>query len=344
MIVTATLSEQDFLSMVQPLRRELLAHCYRMVGSLQDAEDLVQETYLRAWRAFHGFEQRSSVRTWMYRIATNTCLTALEAAPRRPLPTGLGAPPADPKADLHPNPEITWLEPVPDDVLWADAEPDPGAVVVDRETVRLAFVAALQHLTGQQRAVLLLRDVLAWHADEVAEALGLSVGAVTSTLQRARAHLARVQGESPAPMPDDDPRLAVLLDEYVRAFEAYDVDRIVQLLTADAVWDMPPFEDWYVGAEDIGDLIRTQCPAQGPESMRLLRTRANGAPAVAVYMLGPDGVHRAFQIQVLTVTDGRVSAVTAWFDTGLFATFGLPAELPVEAGVGRGPGHDAVRV
>jgi len=341
-IVTATLSEHDFLTMVQPLRRELLAHCYRMVGSLQDAEDLVQETYLRAWRAFHGFEQRSSVRTWMYRIATNTCLTALEAAPRRPLPTGLGGPPADPKADLHPNPEITWLEPVPDDVLWADAEPDPGAVVVDRETVRLAFVAALQHLTGQQRAVLLLRDVLAWHADEVAEALGLSVGAVTSTLQRARAHLARVQGEAPAAMPDDDPRLASLLDEYVRAFESYDVDRIVQLLTADAVWDMPPYEDWYVGADDIGDLIRTQCPAQGPESMRLRRTRANGAPAVAVYMLGPDGVHRAFQLQVLTVTDGGVSAVTAWFDTALFPRFGLPMELPPETGVGRGPGHAAV--
>jgi RNA polymerase sigma-70 factor (ECF subfamily) len=223
-------------------------------------------------------------------------------------------------------------------VLWADAEPDPGAVVVDKESVRLAFVAALQHLTGQQRAVLLLRDVLAWHADEVAAALGLSVGAVTSTLQRARAHLARVQGQQPTAMPDDDPRLAELLEEYVRAFETYDVDRIVALLTADAVWDMPPYEDWYVGAADIGDLIRTQCPATGPESMRLLRTRSNGAPAVAIYMLAADGVHRAFQLQVLTVTADGVAAVTAWFDTALFPAFGLPMELPAKLAEDMPPG------
>jgi len=208
-----------------------------------------------------------------------------------------------------------------------DAEAWPG----DRESVRLALVAALQHLTGQQRAVLLVRDVLAWHADEVAAPLGLSVGAVTSALQRARVHLARVQGQQPTAMPDDDPRLAGLLEEYVRAFEAYDVDRIVALLTADAVWDMPPYEAWYVGAADIGDLIRTQCPASGPESMRLLHARSNAAPAVAVYMLGPDGVHRAFQLQVLTVTADGVAAVTAWFDTGLFPAFGLSMELPVEA-------------
>ncbi len=341
--MTATLTEQDFLALVQPLRREILAHCYRMVGSLHEAEDLVQETYLRAWRAFHGFEGRSSVRTWMYRIATNTCLTAIEAAPRRPLPTGLGTAPSDPEGAIHTRPEVTWLEPVPDAVLWADAEPDPGAVVVDRETVRLAFVAALQHLTGQQRAVLLLRDVLAWHADEVADVLGLSVGAVTSTLQRARAHLARVQGDRPAHLPDDDPRLAALLDEYVAAFEAYDVDRIVALLTADAVWDMPPFEEWFVGAEDIGRLVRTQCPATGPESMRLRHTRANGGtPAFGLYMLGLDGVHRAFQLHVLTPTADGVAAVTAFFDTSLFPAFGLPMELPVEVGAGRGPGHAVV--
>jgi len=327
--VTTLVSEEVFLDLVAPLRRELLAHCYRMVGSVQDAEDLVQETYLRAWRAFHRFENRSSLRTWMYRIATNACLTALEGARRRPLPAGLGAPPADPAGDLHPRPEVAWLEPLPDVVLWSDVPVDPETVALDRETVRLAFVSALQHLTGQQRAVLLLRDVLAWHADEVAAALGLSVGAVTSTLQRARAHLAKVRRDGDRPtLPPDDPRIADLLASYVAAFETYDVDRIVSLLTADAVWDMPPYEEWYEGAGSIGDLIRLQCPASGPGAMRLLVTRANGAPAVAVYMQEPDGVHRAFHLQHLAVTDDGVAAVTAFFDTSLFPAFGLPAELP----------------
>jgi RNA polymerase sigma-70 factor (ECF subfamily) len=329
-VTTTTLTEDAFLAMVQPMRRELLAHCYRMVGSVHEAEDLVQETFLRAWRAFHGFENRSSVRTWMYRIATNTCLTALEGRARRPLPAGLGAPPSDPEGELHRHPEVPWLEPVPDEVLWGHAPDDPEAAVVDRESVRLAFVAALQHLTGQQRAVLVLRDVLAWHADEVAETLGLSVGAVTSTLQRARAHLKRVQeaGGAPPALPPEDPRVARLLESYVAAFENYDVDRIVSLLTADAVWDMPPFTDWYIGADDIGRLIRTQCPATGPESMRLVATRANGFPAFGLYMLEPDGVHRAFQLQHVTVTADGVAAVTAFFDTSLFRVFGLPDELP----------------
>ena len=328
--MTTIVSEETFLEVAGPLRRELLAHSYRMVGSAHEAEDLVQETYLRAWRAFHGFENRSSVRTWMYRIATNTCLTALEGRARRPLPAGLGAPPSDPEGALHRNPEVPWLEPVPDEVLWGHAPDDPEAAAVDRESVRLAFVAARQHLTGQQRAVLVLRDVLAWHAGEVAEALGLSVGAVTSTLQRARAHLARVQAAAapPEPLATDDPRVAELLEAYVEAFEHYDVDRIVGLLTADAIWDMPPYTDWYVGAEDIGRLIRTQCPATGPESMRLLRTDANGAPAFGLYMLGDDGVHRAFQLHHVTVTDRGVAAVTAFFDTTLFRHFGLPDELP----------------
>ena len=326
--MTTIASEETFLEVAEPLRRELFAHCYRMVGSVHDAEDLVQETYLRAWRAFHGFENRSSVRTWMYRIATNTRLTALEGAGRRPLPAGLGAPPADPAGELHNRPDVPWLEPVPDDVLWAGRVPEPESEVVTRESVRLAFVAALQHLTGQQRAVLVLRDVLAWHADEVANALGLSVGAVTSTLQRARAHMTRLDPESSPRLPEEDPRFAELLNAYVRAFEDYDVDRIVELLTEDATWDMPPFEDWYRGAEDIGRLISIQCPATGPGSMRLLRTSANGAPAVAVYMRGADGVHRAFQLQHLTMTADGVSAVTAWFDTGLFTRFGLPDALP----------------
>lgn len=325
--MTATVSEETFLAQVEPMRRELFAHCYRMVGSVHEAEDLVQETYLRAWRAFHGFENRSSLRTWMYRIATNTCLTALTGSGRRPLPTGLGGPPADPTAPLHSRPEVPWLEPVPDDVLWTDAPDDPADAVVDKESVRLAFVAALQHLTAQQRAVLLLRDVLAWRAAEVADALGLSVAAVNSSLQRARAHLARLDPSGPERLPEGDPRMEELLTAYVEAFQRYDVDRIVALLTADATWDMPPFEDWYLGAADIGRLIATQCPATGPDSMRLLRTRANGSPAVAVYMQGAGGVHRAFQLQHLTVTAEGVRAVTAWFDTTLFVRFGLPEVL-----------------
>ncbi|WP_225752763.1 sigma-70 family RNA polymerase sigma factor [Actinotalea sp. Marseille-Q4924] len=331
--MTTTVTEDTFLEMVQPLRRELVAHCYRMVGSVQEAEDLVQETYLRAWRSFHGFENRSSVRTWMYRIATNTCLTALEGRSRRPLPTGLGAPPGDPTAELRTRPEVSWLEPLPDAVVWGAAPADPGDVALARDTVRLAFVAALQHLTAQQRAALLLKDVLCWQASEIAEALGLSVASVNSSLQRARAHLAKLDEDATPRLADDDPRLRHLLDAYVEAFEAYDVQRIVQLLTADAEWEMPPFEEWYRGAEDIGRLIRTQCPAQAAGDMRLLLTRANGAPAVGMYMRGPDGVHRAFQLQHLTVTPDGVSAVTVWFDTDLFRRFGLPDHLGPEGEV-----------
>ncbi|HEY3437678.1 MAG TPA: sigma-70 family RNA polymerase sigma factor [Actinotalea sp.] len=325
--MTTTVAHDDFLQVAQPLRRELLAHCYRMVGSVHDAEDLVQETYLRAWRAYDAFEERSSLRTWMYRIATNTCLTALQGRDRRPLPVGLGAPAGDPSAELRSRAEIAWLEPLPDDVLWAGGQVTPEEVVVEREGIRLAFVAALQHLTAQQRAVLLLRDVLCWQASEVAVALGLSVGAVTSSLQRARAHLAQLDSR-PEVLADDDPHLHALLDAYVQAFEAYDVDRIVELLTADATWQMPPFEEWYRGAGDIGRLISLRCPAAGPGDMRLVRTTVNGAPAVAVYMREADGVHRAFQIQHLTVTGAGVAAVTAWFDTALFGRFALAPELP----------------
>lgn len=326
-MATTTVTEDDFLTAVAPLRRELLAHCYRMVGSAQDAEDLVQETYLRAWRAFHGFENRSSLRTWMYRIATNTCLTALEGRDRRPLPTGLGAPPGDPAGPLRSRPEVPWLEPLPDDVLWSGPPSDPEGEVVSRDSVRLAFVAALQHLTPQQRAVLLLRDVLCWQATEVAEVLGLSVGAVTSTLQRARAHVARLDPEETPALPEDDPRARALLEDYLRAFEEYDVERIVSLLTQDAIWQMPPFEEWYRGAGDIGRLISLQCPATGPGSMRMLPVRVNGAPGFAMYMQGVDGVHRAFQVHHLSLGADAVREVTVWFDTTLFDRLGLPQVL-----------------
>ncbi len=326
MTTTAAVTDDAFLLQVEPLRRELTAHCYRMLGSVHDAEDLVQETYLRAWRSFHGFENRSSVRTWMYQIATNVCLTALQSKGRRPLPTGLGQPASDPHGRLDSRPEVTWLEPMPDDVLWGSAEADPGEEVVSREGVRLAFVAALQHLTPQQRAVVIFRDVLAWQASEVATALGMSTVGVNSTLQRARASLAKlVPDESPAPLDDDHTR--ELLEGYVSAFEDYDVSRIVELLTADAVWEMPPFTGWYQGAGQIGRLIEKNCPASGPGDMRLIPTAANGQPAFAVYMRGADGVHRAFHIQQLTLGPTGVTHVAAYFDLSLFTVFGLPEHL-----------------
>jgi RNA polymerase sigma-70 factor, ECF subfamily len=326
---TATPGSVDatFSEIVEPLRGELTAHCYRMLGSVHDAEDLVQETYLRAWRAYHNFENRSSVRTWMYQIATNACLTALTSKQRRLLPTGLGQPASAPTGELDKRQEVPWLEPLPDTVVWGRDAADPAADVVNRESVRLAFIAALQHLTPPQRAVLILRDVLAWQASEAAETLDMSVAAVNSSLQRARAHLAKLDPDEP-PRPVDDERSRRLLDDYVDAFQRYDVGRIVELLSADAVWEMPPFTGWYVGAEAIGRLISTHCPAEGPGDQVLLPTSANGQPAFGLYMRGEDGVHRAFQIQQLTLRDGRVQHVAAYFDRSLFATFGLPDELP----------------
>ncbi|HSE07020.1 MAG TPA: sigma-70 family RNA polymerase sigma factor [Nocardioidaceae bacterium] len=314
-------------SSLERYRPELLAHCYRMLGSVHDAEDLVQETYLRAWKSRSTFEGRSSMRTWLYRIATNACLTALESRGRRPLPTGLGQEASDPYAALVQQPEVPWLEPVPD-VLVTDLPDDPAAVVTSRESIRLAFVAALQHLPPRQRVVLVLREVLAWKAAEVAELLGTSTAAVNSMLQRARAQLDQVSLTRDDVVEPAEPERRDLLDRYVAAFENYDVEAIVGMFTDDAVWEMPPFIGWYQGARTIGNLISSQCPASGPMDMRMLRADANGQPAFALYMRDEDGVHRAFQIQVLTVTGNRVSHVGCFFDTGLFQAFGLPEVYP----------------
>jgi RNA polymerase sigma-70 factor (ECF subfamily) len=309
-------------------RPELLAHCYRMMGSVHDAEDLVQETYLRAWRAQDSFEGRSSMRTWLYRIATNACLTALQSRGRRPMPTGLGQDASDPFATLVQQPEVPWLEPVPD-ALVSDLPDDPAAVVTSRESVRLAFVAALQHLPPRQRVVLVLRDVLAWRAAEVAELLGTSTPAVNSMLQRAHASLEQASLTREDVTEPDEPERRALLDRYVAAFEEYDVEAIVSMFTDDAVWEMPPFTGWYQGARTIGDLISSQCPASGPADMRMLRADANGQPAFALYMRDPvDGAHKAFQIQVLTLDEGKVSHVGCFFDTSLFRAFGLPETYP----------------
>jgi RNA polymerase sigma-70 factor (ECF subfamily) len=323
-------SDEDFLELAGGYRRELLAHCYRMLGSVHEAEDLVQETYLRAWRSYHGFEGRSSLRTWLYRIATNVCLTALDGRSRRPLPTGLGAPSAHPSDPLVENSEILWLEPVPDSLVGGDPN-DPATVVTARSTVRLALVAALQHLPPRQRATLVLREVMQVPAAEVAEMLGTTVAAVNSSLQRARAQLDSAGVTEDDVVEPDDPAQRGLLDRYVRALEAKDVRGIVEAFTADAVWEMPPFTSWYLGAEAIGELVGTHCPA-GPGELLAVPTRANGQPAFAVYLRGTDA-WEPFQIQVLTVAGDRgapqVVHVAAFFDTSLFATFGLAERLPL---------------
>jgi RNA polymerase sigma-70 factor (ECF subfamily) len=323
-------TDREFMALVEPLRGELMAHCYRMLGSVHDAEDLVQETYIRAWRAFHGFEGRSSLRTWMYQIATNTCLTALQSRKRRPLPTGLGAPASDPTDALQTRPEVTWLEPMPDALIAGTAPEDPEATAVTHDSIRIAFIAALQHLTPTQRAVLILRDVLNWRAAEVAGALDTTVAAVNSALQRARAHVEKLApaDESSSQLSADDPEVKAKLERYVAAFEAYDIDTIVEMLTTDAIWDMPPFTGWYQGSEAIGRLIATQCPATKAGDMRMVPTTANGQPAFGLYMRSEDGRMRPFQLQQLTIGPNGVERVTAYFDLRLFATFGLPPELP----------------
>ncbi|HEU4540682.1 MAG TPA: sigma-70 family RNA polymerase sigma factor [Jiangellaceae bacterium] len=330
MAVTEAPAREDFVQATDPYRRELLAHCYRMLGSVHDAEDLVQETFLRAWRAYDRFEGRSSVRTWLYRIATSACLNALESRSRRPLPTGLGEPSAEADATLVEKKEISWLEPIPD-ALVGSGESDPAATVTSRQSVRLAFIAALQHLPPRQRAVLVLRDVLQFRAAEVAEAVGVSTAAVNSLLQRARTQLDEAavrEEEIVEPQSADDREL---LDRYVKAFEDYDIPKIVELFTSDAVWEMPPFTAWYQGAETIGHVIASKCPADGPGDQVLVPTSANGQPAFGLYMRGDGGVYRAFHLQVLDVTPAGVRHVAAFFDTSLFEKFGLPSVLPARA-------------
>ncbi len=314
----------DFSAEAEPYRRELLAHCYRMTGSLHDAEDLVQETLLRAWKAYDRFEGKSSLRTWLHRIATNACLSALQGKQRRPLPTGLGAPSSDPTAELVQRREVPWLEPLPD---VADDSADPSRIVASRESVRLAFVAALQHLSPRQRAVLLLRDVLGWTAAEVAEAIGTTTVAVNSLLQRARTQLEAARpGAGDRLAAPDSAQARDRLARYIAAFEAYDIDRLVELFTAEAIWEMPPYLGWYQGPRAIITLIKQQCPAECPGDMRLVPLVANGQPAAALYMRA-GAAHLPFHLQVLDVTPDGISHVVAFFDDGLFDRFGLPSSL-----------------
>ena len=309
----------DFPTLTARYERELLAHCYRMSGSFHEAEDLVQETFLRAWKASADFQGRSSVRTWLYRIATNVCLTNLEGRPRRPLPAGIGTPDALAGDALEIDHEVPWLEPVP----------DAAVVVAERDSIRLAFVAALQHLPARQRAVLILRDVLRWSAAEVAEALDTTSAAVNSALQRAHAQLQDRGLTEDTVEPDLSEAQRQLLDRYVDAFWRKDIGTIVSLLQADATWDMPPFTSWFKGAENIGWLIGNECPG-GAHDMPMVATRANGQPAFGLYMRTPQGDFVPFQLQVVELDGERVRHVTAFFDLSLFPKFGLPERLPAD--------------
>ncbi|MBC6459683.1 sigma-70 family RNA polymerase sigma factor [Actinomadura sp. HBU206391] len=314
-----------FARLTSPYRPELLAYCYRMLGSVHDAEDLVQETYLRAWRSYEAFEGRASLRTWLYRIATNTCLTALEHRKRRPLPSGLGGPADDPEGPLAPPPEVTWLQPFPDRLVRASSD-DPATIVAARASLRLALIAALQYLPPRQRAVLILRDVLALRAAEVAELLGISVPAVKSILQRARAQLGQV-----APSEDDTTeasgaRQRELLDRYVAAFENADITALMGLLTEDVVLEMPPTPTWFAGRESIGRFFGSRVLTV-PGVFRMVATAANGQPAVAMYQRGPNGVHHAHAVMVLSASDAGITQIVAFRDPGLFELFELPQTL-----------------
>ncbi|MFF3613882.1 sigma-70 family RNA polymerase sigma factor [Streptomyces sp. NPDC002580] len=322
--MTATTDRDEFVRLTGPYRRELLAHCYRMLGSADDAEDLVQETYLRAWRSYEGYEGRASLRTWLYRIATNTCLTALEGRGRRPLPTGLGGPSGGPEEPLRaPATDIPWLQPLPDTLV------DPATVVAARGSLRLALVAALQNLPARQRAVLILRDVLAWRASEVAALLGTSTAAVKSILQRARARLDEVAPEEDLVVEPEGADDRELLDRYMSAFENADMDALLGLLRDGVELEMPPHLEWFSGTKDVLRFLRVRV-LSGREAgwIRMLPVRANGQPAVAAYERGADGVLRAHSVQVLTVEERRVARLTVFLDPGRFAGFGLPLDLP----------------
>ena len=318
MIIDAT----DFDTRAGQYRRELVVHCYRMLGSIHEAEDLVQDTMLRAWRAWDRYDESlASVRTWLYKIATNTCLTALKGRARRPLPTGLVGPSDDPNAPLVPSLEVPWLQPFPDARL-----DDPATRVVRRGSLRLALIAAMQALPPKQRAVLILRDVLEFSAAEVATLLDTSTAAVNSALQRARAGLSGTTPLESQTAEPDDSQTRELVDRFIEAFEAADVDTLVSLLTKDVVLEMPPVPLWYIGRIHYGRFMERFFAMRGTD-FRVIRTSANTQPAIAVYRR--DG--RAYQphtLQVLTVTPTGIAHNVVFHDPNAFQTFALPATLP----------------
>jgi RNA polymerase sigma-70 factor, ECF subfamily len=303
-------------------RGELTAYCYRMLGSPFEAEDAVQETLIRAWKSYGRFEGRAALRSWLYRIATNVCLDMLKGRERRARPMDLGPSREPVEANLSTRPEVTWIEPIPDGRV--SSESDPAEVAVARETIRLAFVAALQHLPPRQRAVLILCEVLRWKASEVAELLETSVASVNSALQRARATLeaGSVSADDTAPSIDESDR--ELLARYVEAFERYDIEALTSLIHEDATQSMPPFDLWLSGRDDI--FTWWFGPGIGCRGSRVIpTTTANGSPAFGQYKPSPDGDgYEPWALQVVEVSDGRIVELTFFLDTQrLFPLFGL---------------------
>jgi RNA polymerase sigma-70 factor (ECF subfamily) len=317
--VAPELRAEDF----EPYRRELTGYCYRMLGSVFEADDAVQETLVRAWRGMDSFEGRSALRSWLYRIATNVCLDLLRGRQRRARPMELGPAWSVDTFTGEKLPEHAWVQPVPDGrVLPTDG--DPAEVAEARETIRLAFITALQNLPARQRAVLILREVLRWQATEVAELLETSVASVNSALQRARATLAAHQGEerNVEPVAADQQEL---LARYVDAFERYDIESLVQLLREDAIMSMPPYNFWLQGPVEMGKWFLG--PGIGCQGSRLVPVAANGGPAFGSYRSDGQGGHTAFAIQVIETAGDRIIGHHNFVDPSLFPAFGLPLRL-----------------
>jgi RNA polymerase sigma-70 factor (ECF subfamily) len=314
----------DLEGQLEKHRIELTAYAYRMLGSAFEAEDAVQETLLRAWRSFDSFEGRAALRSWLYRIATNVCLDMLNGRERRARPMDLGPAQSADTPLPAPLPEVTWIEPVPDDRVIPEGG-DPAEVVELRDSVRLAFIAALQHLPARQRAVLILREVLRWKASEVAELLDTSVPSVNSALQRARSSLSSAD-LSAGPLEPMDEAQKTLLARYVDAFERYDLDSLTSLLHEDATWSMPPYDLWLQTHLDI----RKWClgPGIGCKGSRLIPTVANGSPAFGQYKPSPDGGFEPWSLQVVEISDGKIAGISFFLDTArMFPLFGLPPRL-----------------
>jgi RNA polymerase sigma-70 factor (ECF subfamily) len=316
----------DLAATLERHRTELTGYAYRMLGSGFEAEDAVQETLVRAWRAHDRFEGRSQLRSWLYRIATNVCLDMLGSRQRRARPMDLGPAGTTEQGLRPPLVETAWIEPVPDGIVVPSAA-DPAETAVARESIRLAFVAALQHLPPRQRAVLILREVLRWQASEVAELLETTVASVNSALQRARATLGDLDADlDQAQRPDVDPAHAALLDRYVEAFESYDMEALTALLKEDAAWNMPPYELWLNDHDEIAKWCLG--PGIGCRGSRLIPTAANGSPAFGQYKPAADGGLEPWSLQVLELSEGRIAGITFFLDTARwFPLFGLPDHL-----------------
>ncbi len=318
-----TLAGQAFADLTEPFRRELLVHCYRMLGSPQDAEDTVQETYLRAWRGFSAFEGRSSVRTWLYRIATNACLNVLESRKSRKTPRDVGPATTGGRFDVGAAwADANWIEPLPDSLL----EPSPETLLMARSSTRLAMVAALQTLSARERAAVILHDVVRLTSAEVAAALDSTPAAVNSSLQRARTRISAAQPAQDEVIEPRDPTCRRALDAYVEAFHTADIRLLVRLLRDDVVIEMPPTPTWFAGRTDVSGFLDSKLGRAG--EWLLLPTAANGQPAAAVYRQDQLGVLRAHGLHVLTVTERGIVRIVAFRDSRHLARFGFPDTMP----------------